>query len=598
MKNKTYIIGAILILIAILSFIPVIQNLKMIFLNDDFLQLATRHYIIRDNIITHHELPLRTHFFGGGFPSISDPEDPVFSPSLWLTLVFGEIAGLKVLAFLLLLTGAVFGYALARKIYGYTVSAAFITTAVLTFSAWFPIRFVGGNVNELYYFLTPAILYFFESWVQYGKNRYLIPAVLLIGITAADGELVFPCIIIFVVVYSILRGIGMRDVGHYPRKAVILTVFVFLVAAVKILLVFELFNAKGSVLHPTIDMHEKMYSAQTIHAMEIPSLINIFRWDEGEGEQTENLSYHIGLTPFLLLIFSVVRVFRKNIFWLCITALFLWISAAYTAPVDIFRILWQLPWFNTINAPAKYFNYFIVFCLAYIIGNGINEVSALMSKHGRLYFAFIALISILTFIPLLKITYDGYHSINYSDPPVRDVVPDEFCNAQLMHSRDNIYMYFNTLKNRGTLNWYGAIKLGEYAIPKMFIEYSDTDVDKQLNPSYRGEAFFLNPEDGMILNGNTATVTKISANQITVTAEARTPGLLVLNHNYHKYWKCSQYEITNTGGLIGINLTAPGNYRIQLGYKHRYLLWYLLISLAGLTGLLYYGLFFLIRKPH
>ena len=121
LQNRADILAyGIIFVVITLSSIPPLTSGGKLNLNADFFQYASRHEAVRKSLIEYHTFPLRSHWFGGGFPTLGDPEDPSLNPLVLLSVMFGTVMGLKLITYLALLVGGLSTYALARYILGYT----------------------------------------------------------------------------------------------------------------------------------------------------------------------------------------------------------------------------------------------------------------------------------------------------------------------------------------------------------------------------------------------------------------------------------------------------------------------------------------------
>ncbi len=114
---------ALLALVILLGSLPVLSSGGRLNLNADFFQYAARHETVRKSLLEYHELPLRSPWFGGGFPTLGDPEDPTLNPLILPTVLFGAVVGLKLIGVLAILVGGLSTYAYAQKVLGYTGGA-------------------------------------------------------------------------------------------------------------------------------------------------------------------------------------------------------------------------------------------------------------------------------------------------------------------------------------------------------------------------------------------------------------------------------------------------------------------------------------------
>ncbi len=88
---------ALITLVIALAWFPTLATGRNIAVNDDFLLHCARHEAVRRSLLEHHTLPLWSHWFGGGYPTIGEPEDPALNPLVLLSVVFGAPMGLKLL---------------------------------------------------------------------------------------------------------------------------------------------------------------------------------------------------------------------------------------------------------------------------------------------------------------------------------------------------------------------------------------------------------------------------------------------------------------------------------------------------------------------
>src|SRR3989339_389204 len=200
LNNKKELIAILFImLVTFLCQYPLIKSIKKISMDEDFLQYASRHLSFRKSIIEYHQFPLRSHYFGGGYPTIAEPEDPSLSPFVTLTLIFGEVVGLKLIAIAIYMIGTISMFFLCRRVLFYNIEGALFSTLSFSLASWFHMRVFGGNFNELYYFFVPLMFYLFEKYNT--DKKYFFPLVLLLTIVLMDGKLVFFSIILFFFLY-------------------------------------------------------------------------------------------------------------------------------------------------------------------------------------------------------------------------------------------------------------------------------------------------------------------------------------------------------------------------------------------------------------
>lgn len=81
----------VILLVVVLSWLPTLTSGGNIVPSDDFLMPAARYEAVRKSLIEHHTFPLRSHWFGGGYPTLGEPGDPALNPLVLLSVVFGSV---------------------------------------------------------------------------------------------------------------------------------------------------------------------------------------------------------------------------------------------------------------------------------------------------------------------------------------------------------------------------------------------------------------------------------------------------------------------------------------------------------------------------
>lgn len=186
----------------------------------------------RQSILEYRQLPLRTPFFGGGYPLVANPLDGALNPFFIPALIFGEVIGLKINVFLAHIIGALGMYYLSRFILGYDILGALFSTFVFC---------LGGNLHRLlirgvtypplYYFFMPLLLALFIKAKE--NKRYLIYTIFLFAMMLTQLSLRFLVILTFLFLFSLLEIIKYRNQrlafgAGYIRNLFIIILFTFL----------------------------------------------------------------------------------------------------------------------------------------------------------------------------------------------------------------------------------------------------------------------------------------------------------------------------------------------------------------------------------
>lgn len=569
----------LIIISIVLVSAPVLINLDKINLNDDWLLYMSHHGAARISINNYHQLPLWSPFFGGGFPLFGHPEDPSLSPLVLPTLFWGEVPGLKINSCLIYLAGALGMFYLTRRIMNYSPWGASFSTLIYSLTPWYSAKISGGNYCELYFFLFPWFLAFFLQAVQ--NKKAIIGAVFLSLVILMEGKFAFLIFYFFAFLLTILNSFGRREgkltVDFSYLKAFFTILFLTgVLGMIKILPMVELLarNARE------IDVYDYIYSDPVISG-----LGTLFSYLFSLLVFRQRSFILIGWLPFLLFIISVVVYFKRFIKLIIILLIFALLLLPRDNPLNIFKLLWYLPGFHSINNPAKYFLFFIVFIVTLISGQ-IFTLIQLKLKDIKIAGDTLAFGAIIFSIIPLFINDININSALFNTKMPRIESGRDFFQvmgkkmrrktARTLHSNQ----YFNLLRGVGTIDWNCPIRLPEHAQPKYFIDSKDRMI---FNPEYHGEAYCLQ-------DGNTAGIEYFSPNRIVLEVALLTPDKLVINQNFSQGWRSSQGEIGNYRGLIAVGL-PPGEYLITLTYHAP--LFYLgaLISGISLLALILYILF-------
>ena len=584
-KNRADILAyGIIFLVLTLSSIPPLASGGKLNLNADFFQYASRHESVRKSLLEYHTFPLRAYWFGGGFPTPGDPEDPSLNPLVMLSVVFGTVMGLKLITYLSLLIGGLGTYALARYILGYTRWGALFSGLIFGTSLFVPLRILDGNPNEVYAAFLPLCMLLIGLACRRRKIALLILPFVFYTMLS-DGKLNFFTAISYVGIFCLLDifssfstlapSNSSRRFDIRPMKIFLLALCVTaLIGMVRILPALELINAKGGLRHIDLFFHPKTYRPEGVYAYTFEQL-----WQETLGWK-ENLGLvTIGPLPVILFGIALFAFWKKSLPWGINLVLFGWLLLAHNAPVDLLKPLWKLPIFNALYRPYKYFSFQIPFTFAVASGQCFWILSKLRPKWLE-HLCAIALIVVgvwFLYPKMAKVQRDTYTF----ETPAEFLVPQEdFFNVQgknLARGRAEPFRaatYLNLLRNVGTVDWYTGIPIAENAIPKSFVDANNNYIP---NPEYQGEVFFL--ESGNTVKG------MFRPNSIAVAVNVQTPGTLIINQNYHRDWHTNWGELFNKDGLIALRLLKTGSYTVHLRYISRSFYAGLGISILSLAAL-------------
>lgn len=595
------IISIVFIILA--ACLPVITSGQKVNFNNDFFQYASRHEQVRQGLLKYHTLPQRSHFFGGGFPTIGDPEDPTFNPLILLTLCLGTVTGLKWIGILSMIFGGVSLYALARKALAYSRWGAMASALFFGLSLWLPVRMRDGNPNEVYYHFIPACLLCLLA--RRHQKRYLLFLTALFITMLSDGKLTFFAAVMylgFLCLFPLIFGIPLWSVSHssssieagisswqeriQPLKWLLVALaMTFLLDLFRILPAIELIQTEGSLSRMDLYFHGKIYAPETISAYSFSQL-----WKEaiawkGEAGLKNLSSICIGWTPLILAGIAGVLNWRRALPWLAGALFFTWLAMAHQAPFDLFRYLWELPIFNAIGNPAKYFGCLPVLSVCLLAGQSFDALKKLPWPWIRHLIAILLIGSGLWFL-YPKVVEVSRISYTHTLPKESLDKSEQFYQVRgqnLDRSRSEPWRanaYVNLRRGIGTIDWYTGIPIDENAIPRYFVDSKEQYIP---NPDYQGECFWLTSDRKEGKEGKEGKVVScgFSPHRIVAEVSAAQAGTLIINQNYHPDWHITRGTIQSWKGLMAIPLPA-GYHRLELRYLSRSFAIGLLISFFGL----------------
>jgi hypothetical protein len=492
--------------------------------------------------------------------------------------------GLKLIGYLALLVGGLGTYALARHILGYTRWGALFAGLIFGASLFVPLRILDGNPNEVYAAFLPLGMLLIGLACR-GRKIALLILPFVFYTMLSDGKLTFFTAIFYIGMLCLLDIVPIFNtfapenpsskINIRPLKIFLLALSVtFLIGMVRILPALELINAKGGLGQIDLFFHPKTYNPQGVYAYTFEQL-----WQETLGWKGHMGLVTIGFRPVILFGIALFAFWKKSLPWGISLVLFSWLLLAHNAPVDLLKPLWKLPIFNALYRPYKYFSFQVAFTFAVASGQFFWLLAKLRPKWLEHLCAIILIVAGVWFLypKMAKIQRDTYTF----ETPAEFLVPqEEFFNVQgqnLPRGRTKPFRaatYLNLLRNVGTIDWYTGIPIAENAIPKYFV---DANNNNHPNPKYRGEVFSLEPE-------NTAKGA-FRPNSITVQVNVQTPGILVINQNYHQDWHTNRGELFNKDGLIALRLQDIGSYTVHLKYISRSFYAGLAISILSLAAL-------------
>jgi len=566
--------------------LPFLRSGERILLNIDWLQLASRHALLRQSVLKHGEIPLRTPFYDGGYPSFGDPEDPALNPLSLVTVAFGETRGLKLMAFVFCLGGGLGTFYLARRALGMAAPAALYAALVFGLSGWAPARHASGNVNELWLMATPLLFALLLRSKQ--RPAAVIGFAIVSAMMLTDGKLVWPGVMLMLAVFAIADGLRAdgRRLEWNPNTALNLVrgaVLALLLCAPKLAAVFDLFRLSGSALSPELTFHTSAYISQAIGTYNLRELCAaLFVMPSAPMAEAASRLF-LGPLPLIAFALGAMCCFRSSWRWLVPAFVALWLMFGPNAPVDLFRVVYALPVYRCMSLPFKYFDVFVPLVVALVGARFVDMMQRRLPRRG-----FVAAGLVLMLAGVGPMTWGAarlHGQIFSSDRPsmAREGEFHHVLGVGTRAERDRplrANMYFNALRNVGTLDAFLPVHITPRVEPRFFIDRAGRE---RPNSRYRGEAYFLSE------SGNSAEIVRLTSNTVELAVAVSAPDTLAINQNYDEHWRASRGVVQSHNGLLAVRFAEPGQYRLRLRYApwpHRVGWVIAALTLAGIAATL------------
>jgi len=563
------LIPAVVVLAVALVYAPMAATGSRLSDNEDFLQNAARHAFLRKSVLEHHALPLRSHFFGSGYPTLGEPEDPALNPFAWLLLPFPTPLALK-LRFLIGAAAAALGtYLLARGPLRYTRWGAAFAAISFPLCFWFPWQIAGGNMNEVYFAFLPLILFLLLTAPRRPWRFVLL--VFLMYVVLSDGKhiLMIMCLYVFVL-WGVRYLIGGSGPEKTPRRARVqplawlaaALVFTVLVGMARILPAMTVLSQRGGIVG--LDLATHGGSVAYPRPMDVAFGLAGLRSMKAGAR-----ILHVGLMPVLLFIGALALDWRRVLPWAVTVFLFGWIVVGPNAGLDLNAALRLVPFFGTLERPLKYCAPLIAFSICMGAGAFFGPLMALpRAKLGHvlavlaLFGTAHRLISPAVMASVLAFPVAGPQAV--MDAAGLRPVPFHSVQGRGMTSKRSrprhANGYFNVLRNVGTIDWYTALPLPAHGRPRYYVERDGRVIE---NPDYRGEAY-------LAARGAACGFT-FEPNRIRVRVPAvAEPDVLVINQNFDRGWRAVGREVCPRARdrLLALDV-AGGAQEVELRYRSR-----------------------------
>jgi hypothetical protein len=523
------------------------------------------HAVPRLAIVEHHQIPLWNPYNWSGLPMLGHPESRVLAPTFALSLLFGEVIGLKLELVLHLLIGLL-GMQSLMKHLGAGPIARFTASAVFMLNSSYALHVSVGHVWAFSFAYFPwALLFHLKALTDL---RYSLGLSLVVVLTLMAGApYQFMMLLTLVALHSGCSVLlDRRELRRHARVLAAVFLQVFLIGAVKLLPTIELMSA-----HPRLTDADSGYTpAALMNALfdRHQTLAAAFAERPGEFNGTPlHEGMYIGWLPLLPFLAGLASHWRRQRALLATLLLFAWLSLGSQTPVSLWEALHRLPVFDNMRM-AQRFGLVVTLGVAVFVGLGAQRLrEALERRTSRPSIAracatafALLLLADLTLVasPILRDAFTIAPLTVERSPRFEQILrrpiygaPEREQAGAPFHGRTLSGLYPATLSNRGSVRGYRIIPSASPAIPLG-------------SPRYRGEVHL---EAGA---GRVTTVTW-SPNRLRFQVEAPQGGLLVVNQRHAPGWRArteGQHarNVTEVRGLLAVEL-LPGDHSLELRYR-------------------------------
>lgn len=602
-KNQN-IFSFLLIAIIFVSFYhPLFKNINSPIDNSDCQRFYYQLGLLKKICLEYGQFPLRNPFLSGGYPIPGNPYIFILNPLNIYTLLFGEVAGIRLSMFSLLLFCTLGMFYLTRYVLGYNCAGAIFSSLVFILSGWGVSQITGGDYDKLYFYLLPWLIAFFTK--SKTDRRFVILTSLILGLIALEGGLIIIPVVLFLFIYAFLQGtISFKDKNlnadfFFFKSLFLVFLFMGLLYAVKIIPMISLLKIRSAEFIHFAGEHSYALSSALSkaegHALNLPKLLTLL------------LSKFLGGIPVTFFLLSSALFFKRLWRYLVILVFFIILSFGSNSPIDLFRLLWHVhPFIHGIWKLEKYFSFPILFLIS-LMGGSLFLIPERINRF-KIPLKFILItVALLGIMNMFTENKKGL-AFSYLELPEKKEVDSFFqvrikeykvsgpFDVDIPDEKFTRFYWFSVLQGFGVTNnilGADALPIGEQVIHKYFVDNNYYDEVKnfasndpmrgqKINPYYKGEVFFIK-------DGNQADFEYFSPNRLEISVHLKSPpDILVINQRYDKGWRCNSARLLNWQGLLGVELKREGNYMIRLRYLPVDFLLGLSISLLTVIGILLY----------
>lgn len=569
-KQKDMLVIILFVAISLLFLMPMLLKIRSLGVGDWDGRFAYSA-IPRESIIKYLQFPLWNPYVCGGIPMLEHPESSFLSPFFVFILIFGEVAGLKILVLVHMVLGLAGMYLLSRYLGMGRIPSVF-SSIIFMLSSHYSVHIaVGHTTDYLVIAYIPFAFLFYLKAVNGSciKERFINSlvsslSVLLMFLYGSTYILVFFALLL--IFHAAAESIIMRKMA--PLTICFSVLFMAAILGSVKLIPSLSFLGDNSIEYD-VSWEGGSLDILAISMLSRNQMYDRPMWPYGWWEY----SAYIGYIPFLILLAGIYfgATKRKSIIFSLL--LFLWIYLGKSAPFNLWGFLHNIPIISFFRVPSRVL-VIILFCISIMCGDSmekcmnrfsewtarrkglkkpwkrcLKEENGMASILAAMIIVFVAADMALVSRQPLSAAFPFEHT---GMGQFGDTSRFESTNATCYYrDRSDSCLYIMFLNNKGAMNDMDC------GVERVNVPSKGSALPRESH-SYKGEAYLANGY------GN-VTLKFFSPNRVAIDVDAEEEDRIVLNQNYYSGWRSSTGSVEPYKGLVSAQV-SPGKRLVEFYY--------------------------------